>query len=341
MSANYSWTDEVPIEDRPQVEVVTTAAAPAPTAVPVTPGAPATGEATPWVPRVMPWPVPPVALVAVTDAPAPAVESPAIQSPAITTVVDAPALPVVTPIADPVAAPAVAKPVTPRRTPVEKRKLTRLERFRVWVGRPLLATIAFGGLIALGLPVIGATYTRESANPMDWRNLSAGEVQARVQYCFGKNGSATSAIWCDYGHAADAGGLSPRMGRIKKTVVQVPYPVAGPVVYDVTTVRLPDQPVSTEPIPVSGPPATGTPVRPPVSGPPADGAPGGGGQPVQPPATGAGPYPIIQFPAGPMAAIESTCEGAKQAAQQQSPAYQQNVEMQCEAAKQAYERAHP
>ena len=337
MSANYSWTDEVPIEDRPKVEVITASAAPAPTGDPAIPGTPATGEATPWVPQVLPWPVPHMVSVVVTDAPAPA-----IQAPAATTVVDAPVAPVVNPISDPVAAPAVAKPVAPRRTPPEKRKLTRLERFRVWVGRPLLATIAFGGLIALGLPVIGATYTRESANPMAWRNLSAGEVQARVQYCFGKSGPATSAIWCDYGHAADAGGLSPRMGRIKTTVVQVPYPVAGPVVYDVTTVRLPDQPVSAQPVGASGPPVAGTPVRPPVSGLPVSGPPvSGGGQPVQPPATGAGPYPIIQFPAGPMTAIESTCEAAKQAAQQQSPAYQQNVEMQCEAAKQAYERANP
>ena len=54
-----------------------------------------------------------------------------------------------------------------------------------------------------------------------------------------------------------------------------------------------------------------------------------------------GPYPVINFPEGPMSAIEATCEAAKQAAQNQSSAYQQNVEQQCEAAKQAYERAHP
>ena len=41
-----------------------------------------------------------------------------------------------------------------------------------------------------------------------------------------------------------------------------------------------------------------------------------------------------------MAAIEATCEAAKNAAQGQSSAYQQNVETQCEAAKQAYERSH-
>jgi hypothetical protein len=52
-------------------------------------------------------------------------------------------------------------------------------------------------------------------------------------------------------------------------------------------------------------------------------------------------YPVLSFPAGPQSAIEAACERYKQAAQNQSPAYQQNVERQCEAAKQAYERAHP
>lgn len=52
-------------------------------------------------------------------------------------------------------------------------------------------------------------------------------------------------------------------------------------------------------------------------------------------------FPVINFPPGPLSAIEATCEAAKQAAQNKSAAYQANVERQCEAAKQAYERAHP
>jgi hypothetical protein len=59
------------------------------------------------------------------------------------------------------------------------------------------------------------------------------------------------------------------------------------------------------------------------------------------PPVAAANYPVINFPAGPMSAIEATCEAAKQAAQNQSSAYQQNVEQECEAAKQAYERSHP
>ena len=55
----------------------------------------------------------------------------------------------------------------------------------------------------------------------------------------------------------------------------------------------------------------------------------------------AGLPPVISFPAGPMSAIEATCEAAKQAAENQTEAYKQSVELQCEAAKQAYERAHP
>jgi hypothetical protein len=78
-----------------------------------------------------------------------------------------------------------------------------------------------------------------------------------------------------------------------------------------------------------GPPAVATAAAPAPAKPPA-------GQPVR-----TASYPVVVFPAGPMSAIESTCEAAKQAAQNQSAAYQQNVEQQCEAAKQAYERAHP
>jgi hypothetical protein len=62
-----------------------------------------------------------------------------------------------------------------------------------------------------------------------------------------------------------------------------------------------------------------------------------GGQP----GPGAGGFPVIKFPAGPLAAIEATCEAAKQAAENKSEAYRQNVEMQCEAAKQAYEQSPP
>jgi hypothetical protein len=63
--------------------------------------------------------------------------------------------------------------------------------------------------------------------------------------------------------------------------------------------------------------------------------------PAGKPSQNTGPYPVINFPAGPMSAIEATCEAAKQAAENKGSAYQQNVERQCEAAKQAYERAHP
>jgi hypothetical protein len=62
-----------------------------------------------------------------------------------------------------------------------------------------------------------------------------------------------------------------------------------------------------------------------------------GGQPDP----GPGNFPVINFPAGPLSAIEAACEAAKQAAENQSEAYKQSVELQCEAAKQAYERAHP
>lgn len=51
--------------------------------------------------------------------------------------------------------------------------------------------------------------------------------------------------------------------------------------------------------------------------------------------------PTINFPAGPMSAIEAACESAKKAAEAKRPAYIQAVERQCEAAKQVYERAHP
>jgi len=54
-----------------------------------------------------------------------------------------------------------------------------------------------------------------------------------------------------------------------------------------------------------------------------------------------GPFPVIKFPAGPLSAIEATCEAAKRAAEQYGEAYKQNVERQCEAAKQAYEHSHP
>jgi hypothetical protein len=57
------------------------------------------------------------------------------------------------------------------------------------------------------------------------------------------------------------------------------------------------------------------------------------------PRSGVGP--VINFPAGSMAAIEARCEAAKQAVENRSEAVKQNVELQCEAAKQAYERSHP
>jgi hypothetical protein len=62
-----------------------------------------------------------------------------------------------------------------------------------------------------------------------------------------------------------------------------------------------------------------------------------GGQPNP----GGGNFPVINFPAGPMSAIEATCEAAKQSAENKSEAYKQSVELQCEAAKQAYEQSHP
>ena len=53
------------------------------------------------------------------------------------------------------------------------------------------------------------------------------------------------------------------------------------------------------------------------------------------------PVPTINFPAGPMSAIEATCEAAKLAAEGEPEAYKQAIERQCEAAKQAYEHSHP
>jgi hypothetical protein len=329
MSANYSRAAEVPIEDPSESATAT------PTPTP--------SQAVPWVPWVMPEPTgpaplapgrrpstrpqvlvapvlgvvrdftppPPLAIVseaAVIAEPSVVAEAAVVAGAAV---VEAPARP----------QPTVLDPVPARRTAPEKRKLTPAERFRIWIGRPLLAGIAFASLFAVGLPVIGATYTRDSANPLAWRNLSFGEVQGKLQYCFAGSRLPGSAVWCDYGHAIEAGGLAPKKGRIKKTFIQVPYPVAGPIIYD----QAPAQPSGGGP--AAGPQAGGgAPTR-------------AGGQPV--PMAGNGPFPVIHFPAGPMAAIEAACESAKQAAQGQSAAYQQNVERQCEAAKQAYERAHP
>ena len=332
MSANYSRAAEVPIEDP---EAITAAA--------TTPGtrndpsaearAAAGGHAIPWVPRVMPDPVDSIAIdrkpsnqpvlaapilgivsVDFTPPPPPGVVRTA-------AVVELAPAPVVEPAAPMRPQPAVLPATSPRRTAPEKRKLTPAEQFRIWIGRPLVASIAFASLFAVGLPVIGATYTRDSANPLAWRNLSLGEVQGKLQYCFASARMPGSMLWCDYGHAVEAGGLAPKKGRIKKTMVQVPYAVAGPVIYD-------QAPTSAS---GSGAIASRTEGAPPARG--------GGGQPGPQPA--GGPFPVIQFPAGPMSAIEAKCEAAKQAAQNQSSAYQLNVERQCETAKQAYERMHP
>lgn len=79
-------------------------------------------------------------------------------------------------------------------------------------------------------------------------------------------------------------------------------------------------------------PPTSQPTSPPTSPPTSQPPP-----PPPPPAS----FPVIVFPAGPMSAIEATCEAAKNAAVNKSAAYQADVERQCEAAKQAYEKAHP
>ena len=208
-------------------------------------------------------------------------------------------------------------PATPtRRVAPEKPKLTPAQKFRIWIGRPLLAAIAFSSLVVVAIPVAAATYTRDSANPVAWRNLSLYEVQGKFQYCF-KSPTFNSVFACDYAQVTDVGGLSPRKSRIKRTTVLMPYPVAGPVIVDAA------------PAGTSGPGAVAS------SG---DGAATGGGPR---PAQAITNFPIIAFPAGPMSAIEATCEAAKNAAQNKGAAYIQNVERQCEAAKQAYERAHP
>ena len=343
MSANYSRAAEVPIEDP---EAITAAA--------TTPGTrndpsaearpEAEGHAIPWVLRVMPDPVDSIAIdwkpshqrvlaapilgiVSVDFTPPPPPRPPgvvptaAVVEPAAATVVETAAAVAVETAAPVRPQPAVNPAASPRRTAPEKRKLTPAEQFRIWIGRPLVASIAFASLLAVGLPVIGATYTRDSANPVAWRNLSPGEVQGKLQYCFASARMPGSMLWCDYGNAVEAGGLAPKKGRIKKTIVQVPYAVAGPVIYD-------QAPASAS---GSGAIAPRTEGAPPARG--------GGGQPGPQPA--GGPFPVIQFPAGPMSAIEAKCEAAKQAAQNQSSAYQLNVERQCETAKQAYERMHP
>jgi hypothetical protein len=203
---------------------------------------------------------------------------------------------------------APAAPAVPaRRVAPEKPKLTPAQKFRIWIGRPLVAVIAFSSLVVVGLPVGAATYTRDSANPVAWRNLSLYEVQGKFQYCFEKP-TFSSVFACDYAHVTDVGGVSPRKSRIKRTTILVPYPVAGPVIVD--------------------PAPAGT-----VAG-------SGGASPNGRPAAITN-FPTIAFPAGPMSAIEATCEAAKNAAQNKGAAYVQNVERQCEAAKQAYERAHP
>jgi hypothetical protein len=218
-----------------------------------------------------------------------------------------------------VAAPPVTSPSAPRRVAPAKPALTPAQKFRLRVGRPLLAGLAFATLILVGLPVAVATYTRDSANPVAWRNLSLLEVQGKLQYCF-KKPAVASVFSCDYGQLSTPGPDSPPRGRVHRVVILKPYPVAGPVIYD--------------------PPApSGVSGQARASG--SGGAPDQGGRPAGQVAPVAGNFPVINFPAGPMAAIEATCEAAKNAAQGQSSAYQQNVERQCEAAKQAYERSHP
>jgi hypothetical protein len=214
-----------------------------------------------------------------------------------------------------VAVPSVTSPSAPRRVAPGKPALTPAQKFRLRVGRPLLAGLAFATLILVGLPVAVATYTRDSANPVAWRNLSLLEVQGKLQYCF-KKPALASVFSCDYGQLSTPGPDSPPRGRVHRVVILKPYPVAGPVIYDA-------------PAPSA------------VSGQASGGAPDQGGRPAGQAAPVAGNFPVINFPAGPMSAIEAACEAAKNAAQGQSSAYQQNVERQCEAAKQAYERSHP
>jgi hypothetical protein len=230
------------------------------------------------------------------------------------------------------AAPSVVKPAAPRRVIPEKAKLTRTQKFRLWIGRPLVATMAFATMVAVGLPVIAATYTRDSANPVAWRNVSLYELQGKLDYCF-KVPSVGSVFACDYGLVSESGGLAPRKGRIKHTTILKPYPVAGPIIVDAAP-QVASAPVQAGSAPAPAPVAV-------APGPLTGGGGGGGGKPIVQPTPVPVSYPVINFPAGPMSAIESTCERAKQAAQNQSAAYQQNVERQCEAAKQAYERAHP
>jgi hypothetical protein len=187
------------------------------------------------------------------------------------------------------------------------------------VGRPLLAAIAFASLVVLGLPVAAATYTRDSANPLAWRNLSLYEVQGKLDYCLQKPTLASLSA-CDYGHVKETGGLSPRKVRIERVVVLMPYPVAGPIIVD------------------GGGQAAAAPVK--AAGRPQDGGDEEGGQRAARSTPVPGNFPVIKFPAGPLSAIEATCASAKKAAAGQSAAYLQDIGRQCEAAKQTYERTH-
>ena len=294
----------------------------------------AAGQAIPWEPWVTP-PMAPAPIVPAIDALilAAAAEAAAdALAPGSSVLVAAPAAPpepAVSPEVSPAASVAVASPaavaipevVAPaaptapaapaRRVAPEKPKLTPAQKFRIWVGRPLVAVIAFTSLVVVGLPVGAATYTRDSANPAAWRNLSLYEVQGKFQYCF-KNPTFSSVFACDYAHVTDVGGLSPRKSRIKRTTILVPYPVAGPVIVDAA----PAGTVASSGAGLGAASLNGRPAA--ITN-----------------------FPIIAFPAGPMSAIEATCEAAKNAAQNKGAAYMQNVERQCEAAKQAYERAHP
>ncbi len=164
-----------------------------------------------------------------------------------------------------------------------------------------------------------ATYTRDSLNPLAWRNLSVQEVQGKFGHCF-KKVTVASLFACDYRGDSGTAAVRPRAGQNRPTESSTPASVAEPA----TAVDGGVVAVGYAPAPQV--PAPSVLMAAPVTAPR--------------PAINAANFPVIAFPAGPMPAIEAACESAKQAAERQGPAYVQNVERQCEAAKQAYERAH-
>jgi hypothetical protein len=196
------------------------------------------------------------------------------------------------------------------------------------IGRPLIAAIAFGSLVVSAVPVAAAAYTRDSVNPLAWRNLSLYEIQGKLDYCL-KEPMPSAVLGCDYGRVSETGGLEPRRAKVKQIVILKPYPVAGPVIVDGAGLAAPGSESTDTASPAKG------------SNGEHDGRTSEDRKRAALPTPTAGNFPLINFPPGPMSAIEAACESAQKAAAGQSQAYRQNVAKQCAAAEEAYERAHP